>query len=140
MDNSSEYEETLTFYPCDLEMKPSTSCTASNEADITTSVDTGLLPESSNQQQYFGSTDNQEATHENVVPTEPVNDLSHTPTVDVLLDDCESSAQPSVTEDMNTSQRPQRTCKAPTRFAYTMPGEPVDCHLNQIATVPNFLP
>ena len=140
LDNSSEDEETLTFYPCDLEVKPSTSCTASNEADITTSVDTELLPESSDQQQYFDSPDNLEATHENVLPTEPVNDLSHTPIVDVLLDDCESSAQPSVTEDMNTSQRPQRTRKAPTRFTYTTPGKPVDCQLNQIVTVPNFLP
>ena len=104
MDNSSEDEETLTFYVCDSEMKPSTSCTASNEADITKSADTELLPESSDQQQYFDSLDNQEATHENVFPTEPVNDLTHTPTVDVLLDDCQSSAQPSVTEDMNTSQ------------------------------------
>ena len=121
-------------------MKPSASCTASNEADITTSVDTQLLPESSDQQQYFDSPDNQEATHQNVLPSELVNDLSHTPTVDVLLDDCESSAQPSVTEDMNTPQRPQRTRKTPTQFAYTTPGEPVDCQLNQIATVPNFPP
>ena len=104
VDNSSKDEETLTFYPCDLEVKPSTSCTASHEADITTSVDTELLPVSSDRQQYFDSRDNQEATHENVFPTEPVNDLSYTRTVDVLLDDCESSAQPSVTEDMNTSQ------------------------------------
>ena len=65
LDNSSEDEETLTFYPCDLEMKPSTSCTGSNEADITTSVATELLPESSDRQQYFDSPDNQEATHEN---------------------------------------------------------------------------
>ena len=121
-------------------MKPSTSCTASNEADITTSVDTELLPESSDQQQYFDSPDNQEATHENVVPTESVNDLSHTPTVDVLLDDCESVTQPSVTEHMNTTQLPQRSHQAPTQFAYTTPGELVDCQLNQIATVPNFLP
>ena len=127
VDNSSEDEETLTFYPCDLEVKPSTSCTASNEADITTSVDTELFPESSDQQQYFDSPDNQEATQENVLPTEPVNDLSHTPTVDVLLDDCESSAQQSLTEDMNTSQQPQRTHKAPTQLAYTTPGKPVDC-------------
>ena len=69
MDNSFEDEETFTFYPCDLDMKPSTSCTASNEADVTTSVDTELLPESSDQQQYFDSSGNQEATHENVVPT-----------------------------------------------------------------------
>ena len=69
-----------------------------------------------------------------------MNDLSHTPTVDVLLDGCESSAQPSVTADLNISQRPQRTCHVPTRFTYTMPGEPVNCQLNQIATVPNFLP
>ena len=137
MDNSSEDEETITFYPCDLEVMPSTSCTDSNEADITTSVDTELFLESSGQQQYFDSPDNQEATHENVIPTEPVNDFSYTPTVDVLLDDCESSAEPSVTEDMNTSQR---TRKAPTQFAYTTPGEPVDCQLNQIATLPNFLP
>ena len=87
MDNSSEDEETLTFYPCDLEVKASTSGTASHEADITTSVDTELLPVSSNQKQYFDSPGNQEATHENVLPTEPVNDLSHTPTVDVLFDD-----------------------------------------------------
>ena len=140
MENSSEDEETLTFYPCDLEVKPSTSCTASNEADLTTSVDTELLPEPSDQQQYFDSPDNQEATHENVLPIEPVNDLSHTLIVDVLLEDCESSAQPSVTEDMNTSQRPQRTHKAPTQFAYSTPGEPVNCQLNQIATVPNFPP
>ena len=90
-------------------MKPSTSCATSNEADITTSVDTELLPESSDQQQYFDSPDNQEATHENSIPTEPVNDLSHAPTADVLLDDCESSAQPSVTADTNTSQRPIET-------------------------------
>ena len=70
-------------------MKPSTSCTASNEADISTSIATELLPEFSDQQQYFDSPDNQEATHENVLPTEPVNDFSHTSTVDVLLDDCE---------------------------------------------------
>ena len=73
-------------------------------------------------------------------PTEPMNDFSHTSTVDVLLDDCESSAQPSVAEDPDTSQQPQRTLKSPTRFAYATPGEPVDCQLNQIATVPNFLP
>ena len=90
-------------------MKPSAPFTASNEAGITTSVDTELLSESSDQQQYFDSPDDQEATHENVVPAELVNDLSHTPAVDVLLDDCESSFQRSVTEDMNTSQRPQRT-------------------------------
>ena len=41
---------------------------------------------------------------------------------------------------MNTSQRPQRTCQAPTRFAYTTPGEPVDFQLNQIAMVPSFIP
>ena len=140
MNNSSEGEEILTFYPSDLEVKLSTSCTASNEADITTSVDTELLPESSDQQQYFDSPDSQEATHEDVVPTEPVNDLSHTPTVDVLIDDCESSAQPSMTEDMNTSQQPHQTHKAPTQFPYTTPSEPVDCQLNQIAKVPNFLP
>ena len=140
MDNSSEDEETLTFYPCDLEVKPSISCTANNEADITTSVDTELLPESSDQQQYFDSSDSQEATHNNVLPTGLVNDLSHTPTVDFSLDDCESSAQPSVIKDMNTSQRPQRTRKALPRFAYTTPGEPVDCQLNQIVTGPNFLP
>ena len=69
-----------------------------------------------------------------------MNDLSHTPTVDVLFDDCESSAQPSVTEDMNTAQRHQRFYQVPTQFAYTMPGEPVDCQLNQIAIVPRFLP
>ena len=101
MDNSSEDEKTLTFYPCDLEVKPSTSGTVSHEADITTSIDTELLPVSSDQQQYFDSPDNQEATHENVLLTKPVDDLSHTPIVDVLLDDSESSAQPSVTEDMN---------------------------------------
>ena len=73
-------------------MKPSISCTASNEADITKSVNTELLPESSDQQQYFDSSDSQEATHKSVLPAELVNDLCHTPTVDVLLDDCESSA------------------------------------------------
>ena len=73
VDNSSEGEETLTFYPCDLETKPPTLCIASNEADITTSVDTELLPESSDQQQYFDSRDNQEATHENVVPTKMIS-------------------------------------------------------------------
>ena len=88
-------------------MKLSTSSTVSNEANITTLVNTELPLEPSDQQQYFDSPDNHKATHENVVPTEPVNDLSHTPTVDVLLDDCESSAQPSVTADINTSQRPQ---------------------------------
>ena len=55
-----EDEETLTFYPCDLEVKLSTSCTASNEADTITSVDTDLLPESFDQKQYFNSPDCQE--------------------------------------------------------------------------------
>ena len=70
-------------------MNPFKSCSATNEANITTSFDTDLLPESSDQQQYFDFPDGQETTHENVLFTEPVNDLSHTPTVDVLLDDCE---------------------------------------------------
>ena len=59
LENLSKNEETLTFYPCDLEVKPSISRTASNEADTTTSVDTELLPESSDQQQYFDFPDSQ---------------------------------------------------------------------------------